>query len=64
MSTATPTLLPHKQIPTPRTSSEIRAKQKEKNFETGFGYHESFLILILQFITQKLTKFPESICAI
>ena len=64
ISTATPTMLPHKQIPTPRKSSEIRAKQKEKNFETGFGYHESFLILILQFITQKLTKFPESICAI
>ena len=30
ISTAIPTLLPHKQIPTRRKSSEIRAKQKEK----------------------------------
>ena len=30
ISTAIPTLLPHKQRSTPRTTSEIRAKQKEK----------------------------------
>ena len=30
ISTAIPTLLPHKQISTPRKTSEIRAKQKEK----------------------------------
>ena len=30
ISAAIPTLLPHKQLPTPRKSSEIRAKQKEK----------------------------------
>ena len=30
ISAAIPTLLPHKQIPSPRKSSEIRAKQKEK----------------------------------
>ena len=44
ISTATPTLLPHKQISTPRKTSEIRAKQKEKEevkSEAGFGYHKS-----------------------
>ena len=30
ISTAIPTLLPHKQIPTPRKTSDISAKQKEK----------------------------------
>ena len=30
ISTAIPTLLSHKQIPTPGKTSEIRAKQKEK----------------------------------
>ena len=30
ISAAIPTLLPHKQIPTPRKSSEIRAKQEKK----------------------------------
>ena len=30
ISTAIPTLLPHKQISTPRKTSEIRAKQKQK----------------------------------
>ena len=30
ISTAIPTLLPHKQRPTPRKNSEIRAKQKKK----------------------------------
>ena len=30
ISTAIPILLPHKQIPAPRKTSEIRAKQKEK----------------------------------
>ena len=30
ISTAIPTLLPHKQIPSPRKFSEIRAKQKGK----------------------------------
>ena len=30
ISRAIPTLLPHKQISTPRKTSEIRAKQKEK----------------------------------
>ena len=37
--------MPYKQIPTPRKSSEIRAKQKKKKkrqyFGTGFGYHKS-----------------------
>ena len=36
ISTALPTLLPHKQRPTPRKNSEIRAKH-----ETGLGYHKS-----------------------
>ena len=43
ISTTIPTLLPHKQISTPKKTSEIRAKQKEKEevkFETGFGHHK------------------------
>ena len=40
ISTVIPTLLPHKQTSTAKKTSEIRAKQKEKE-ETGFRDHKS-----------------------